>query len=196
MRRFIYMKKGFTAVVIALTLFLTAGAVSASSVDESTTLHKKLLKDQALQSLQEEYPDAQFIEEDVAKDGSVEGITLQGPAPPLTSLSVYAAISTHYPQYEYFALNQLTSIEDHGGEEMYIVTREIGYSRNTSRIAQMNGGNIPMLMDEAIDLNGDRIIDGYFRWWDASGYENGRFTYQATSINAPWNTMSARMNIR
>lgn len=85
---------------------------------------------------------------------------------------------------------------DHGGEEMYIVTRQIGYRRNTSRIAQMDGENIPMFMQEDIDLNGDRIVDGAFRWWDASGYEEGRFIYQATSINAPWNTMNAGMNIR
>ncbi|MBM7542795.1 DUF4879 domain-containing protein [Amphibacillus cookii] len=102
----------------------------------------------------------------------------------------------NYPQYEYFADNQLTANEDHGGEEMLIVTMEIGYSKNSTRFARMNEDRLSMYMQEDIDLTGNNIVDGAFRWWDASGHDEGKFTYQATSINAPWNTMSAWMNFR
>ncbi len=145
------MKKMITVVRVVLTVFLAVGTASASLKEESIDLQKELLKEQALQSFQEEYPDAQFINVDEAEGESAETMTpFQGAASPLTSLRVYAAISTKYPQYEYFALNQLTSTADHGGEEMYIVTREIGYSK--LRIAQMGGEDIPMIMTEDIDF--------------------------------------------
>ncbi|MFB1051482.1 DUF4879 domain-containing protein [Paraliobacillus sp. JSM ZJ581] len=189
------MKKIITLMVSTVfAIFFAMGTVSASSEMLSSDGNKEFLKVQILKSIQEEYPNAQFIEKAEIPNQSI--VPFQGAASPLTSLNVYAAISTIYPQYEYFSENQLASIEDHGGDEMYIVTREIGYSSNTSRIAQMDGVNISMLMQQDIDLNGDNIVDGVFRWWDASGYEKGKFTYQATSINYPWNTMNTWMNIR
>lgn len=30
-------------------------------------------------------------------------------------------------QYEYFSPNQLSSVYDHGGDELYVVTEELGY---------------------------------------------------------------------
>lgn len=113
------------------------------------------------------------------------------PAPPLTDLQVYAAWSTNCPvnpDYEYFSSSQFSSVYNHGGGEMYIVTYEIGFGYN--RIAKMNGQTLQSVAYQAIDLNGDSIIDGWFYWWDASAFEYGTFTYQNTSANSPWNTMS------
>lgn len=186
--------KKISILMTIFAIFFAMGTVSASSELLSADGDKEFLQVQLLKSIQEKYPDAQFIDKTEVPNKAI--VPFQGAASPLTSLNVYAAISTNYPQYEYFSLNQLTSIEDHGGDELYIVTSEIGYSRNTSRIAQMEGVNISMFMQQDIDLNGDGIVDGAFRWWDASGYEKGKFTYQATSINSPWNTMNAWMNIR
>ncbi len=116
------------------------------------------------------------------------------PAPPLTDLQVYAACSTNHPAYEYFSSNQFSSVYNHGGGEMYIVTYEIGIGHN--RIAKMNGQTLQSVAYQAIDLNGDTIIDGWIYYWDASAFENGNFTFQCTSLNSPWNTMSDSMYIQ
>jgi len=113
-------------------------------------------------------------------------------ASPLYYLEVYAAISSNYPSYEYFSQSQYYSVQDHGGAEMYIVTVELGYG--FSPIAKMIGNNLTQVQQQAITDNG--IVIGYFRWWDASGYQNGQFTYQNTSSNYPYNTMSDWINIR
>ncbi|MFD1335661.1 DUF4879 domain-containing protein [Oceanobacillus iheyensis] len=89
------------------------------------------------------HPNAQFIDESEGQKDLYKSITPFQAASPLTSLEVYAATSTNYPQYEYFTSNQLTSVEDHGGEELYIVTEEIGYGtyQNTSSNAPWNTMN-------------------------------------------------------
>lgn len=119
---------------------------------------------------------------------------LAGPAPPLTELEIFAAISTNYPEYEIFSSSQFSSVHDHGGGEMYIVTYEIGIGSN--RIARMNGQKLTAVAYDPIDLDGDTIIDGWMYYWDASAFENGNFTYQCTSVNSPFNTMSDSIYIR
>ena len=84
--------------------------------------------------------------------------------------------------------NQLSSVQDHGGAEMYIVTYERGYGQN--RVARMNGDLLDMADWLWDDDNGDNINDGVYIMWDASGYPYGTFTYESTSSNYPWNTMS------
>lgn len=46
--------------------------------------------------------------------------------------------------------------------------------------------NLTQVQQQAINNNG--IVIGYFRWWDASGYQGGQFTYQNTFSNYPYNT--------
>lgn len=83
---------------------------------------------------------------------------------------------------------------DHGGEELYIVTAELGYGH--VRTAKINGVNLKEYDRLHIDTNGDTIVDGWYIFWNASGHENGTFTYQNISSNAPWNTMSDNMYIK
>lgn len=115
----------------------------------------------------------------------------RGPAPPLSYLKAIAAISTNYPQYEIFT-SEYTSTYDHGGAELYIVTRELGYG--FSPVAKMNGQILSEFQSEPI-LNGTTVV-GYLRWWDASGHQSGQFTYKNTSTNYPYNTMSDWINIK
>ncbi|ADD01702.1 hypothetical protein Tmath_0464 [Thermoanaerobacter mathranii subsp. mathranii str. A3] len=130
-------------------------------------------------------------EEEILESKTVQSFAA---APPLTYLQVYAVISSQHPTYEYFSENQLSSVEDHGGDEMYIVTIEIGYGH--LRFAKMNGSLLNSVQSQPIDLDNDSIIDGWFYWWDASGYDSGDFTYQNTSSNYPWNTMSDFIHIK
>jgi hypothetical protein len=116
------------------------------------------------------------------------------PAPPLSYLQVYACWSTSYGGYEYFTNSQMSSVNNHGGANMYIVTAELGYGY--SRVAKMNGVTLNSVASQSIDTNGDGIVDGWYYWWDASAFQSGTFTYQNTSTNYPWNTMSDSMYIQ
>lgn len=115
-------------------------------------------------------------------------------APPLTQLGMYVVESAQGGAEYITSSTQFSTVNDHGGNPFYIYTYEIGYSQN--RIAKLNGSMLNQVGSQAIDLNGDSIIDGYYRIWDASGHTGGTFTYQATSINSPWNTMSTSIYIQ
>ena len=116
----------------------------------------------------------------------------RAPASPLSYLEVYAAISSNYPTYEYFGQTQFTSAMDHGGSQLYIVTVEIGYG--FSPIAKIVGNTLTQVQQQPITDNS--VVVGYFRWWDANGYQGGQFTYQNRSVNYPYNTMSDWITIQ
>ncbi|HBQ27422.1 MAG TPA: DUF4879 domain-containing protein [Syntrophomonas sp.] len=182
------MAKTKTSIVMILSLmiclFLSSGFVSAAE----STLEKDLsLELPKIQDLSTDMDNSQVKQTD-------NGAVVLGSAPPLTDLFIYAAISSNYPQYEYFSRNQLRSVQDHGGAEMYIVTYERGYGQN--RFARMDGDLLDMYDWLWFDDNGDNIYDGVYIWWDASGYPYGTFTYESTSHNYPWNKMSDSIYIK
>ncbi|MBS4539568.1 DUF4879 domain-containing protein [Clostridium sp. D2Q-11] len=127
---------------------------------------------------------------------TVGSVSFAAPAAPLTDVMVYAVGSEQYGQYEYLDYDQIRTVEDHGGDPFYIVTADYGYSRQSSRIAKLNGIKLDYIGTEDIDTNGDSIVDVFLHYWDASGQTGGEFTYQATSENAPWNTYSDSIIIR
>ncbi|MGF7058512.1 DUF4879 domain-containing protein [Brassicibacter mesophilus] len=118
------------------------------------------------------------------------------PAAPFTDVMVYAVGSEQYGDYEYIDYNQFTTLEDHGGTPFYIVTADFGYSRQSSRIAKLNGIKLNLVYTDYVDTNGDSIVDVFLYYWDASGQTGGNFTYQATSENYPWNTYSDSIIIK
>ncbi len=116
------------------------------------------------------------------------------PAAPLTDLQIVAIYSTN-GGFEIIQDNQIRSIENHGGAEFYIITAEDGYS--SSQFARMNNGPLlTAVFQQMVDVDGDNIVDGWMRYWDASNYSNGTFTIEATSTNAPWNTMYDELIVR
>lgn len=78
---------------------------------------------------------------------------------------------------------------------MYVVTAELGYGGTSQNAKIDNGPFLKKIQTQSIDLDGDTIVDGWFYWSDASGYDSGRFTYEDTSIVYPWNTMFDSINI-
>lgn len=193
------MKKFFAlAAGAALSLSLFAGGENASANSEGAidSLQLNLFKEHVLESIKSDYPNAQFIDVTEEESQKLEEVKfgIRAPAPPLSYLEVYAAISTQQQDYEYFSPDQLSSVYDHGGAELYIVTAELGYGH--IRYAKFNGGNLEELERQHIDLDGDTIVDGWYIWWDASGNESGTFNYQNTSTNFPSNTMSDSIFIK
>ncbi len=116
-----------------------------------------------------------------------------GPAPALTSLNVLK-VESELGGVEYVSPNNLSTIKDHGGSYLYIYTREMGYGHLP--FAKMNGEKAKEVSSTMIDVNGDRIIDGWERKWDVSGNQSGRFEYENTSTNYPWNKMYTALNIK
>ncbi|MBE5107442.1 DUF4879 domain-containing protein [Bacillus thuringiensis] len=116
-----------------------------------------------------------------------------GPAAPLTSLNV-VKVESELGGIEYVNPNNLSTVKDHGGSYLYIYTREIGYGH--IRTAKMNGTKLKDIGSTMIDLNGDRIVDGWELKWDGSGHQSGRFEYENTSTNYPWNKMYTAINIK
>lgn len=183
--------------VLSIPFFFTGSAEASTLTSESLSknLNIESFKQHILQSIKSDYPNATFIdstqqqEANVTLNENLSTLSTTGSAPPLTYLETYAVWSSNYNNgdYEYFDANQLSSVNDHGGAEMYIVTAELGYGH--VRTAELDGNTLSSIDYQAIDLNGDTIVDGWYHWWDASGYEDGTFNYQNISSNYPWNTM-------
>lgn len=120
--------------------------------------------------------------------------THAAPAPPLSYLQVLAVSSANSPSWEYPPSSQYTTTVDHGGSWLLIATEEYGYGQ--SRIAKFNGVTVPEYSNQMITDSGGTVI-GWIRYWRITGtITSGQFTYQSTSINSPWNTMSDWINIK
>jgi hypothetical protein len=140
----------------------------------------------------------------------VSGQSVIGPAaaaPPLTYLQI-SAVGSSLVGWEVFNNTYQTITDyDHGGSQMRVETVELGYGSN--RVAKVNGGVLPssanyLTINICQDIYGQlnttcsagQVIVGFFRYWNLDGYQNAYFTYQNTSTNSPWNTMSDAMSIR
>lgn len=115
------------------------------------------------------------------------------PAPALSYLQVVAVASANSPSWEYVGRDQFLTNVDHGGAWLYIATQERGYG--FTPIAKFNGVTVAQDSSQPIVENG--IVVGYTRYWYiTSNTASGQFTYQNTSTNSPWNTMSDWISIK
>lgn len=115
------------------------------------------------------------------------------PAPALTYLQIVAVASANSPSWEYVGRDQLLTNVDHGGAWLYIATQERGYG--FTPVAKYNGVTVAQDSSDPIVENG--LVVGYTRYWYITqNTANGQFTYQNTSTNSPWNTMSDWINIK
>ncbi len=131
-------------------------------------------------------------EEEVSFDDKA---STRAPAPPLTQLYVYSVGSADNNNEWEYVNGAYSTTNNHGGAVLYVSTVEVGYATPSSRIAKMNGTRLDYI--EAFALkNSSNIIVGYQYFWDATGPNNGDFTYTARSINYPWNTMSTLIYIQ
>lgn len=115
------------------------------------------------------------------------------PAPPLTYLQVTYVRSQMKP-WEYIRDSQFSTVNDHGGTWLEVETAELGYGTNL--IARYNGQKMTNSANTPI-VNSSRVVIGWRRVWRINTtITSGTFTYQATSMNSPWNTMSDRLSIK
>lgn len=190
------LKKKMVSISLALGLCLSSITAFADSLsddslklfnEDTPTLETNLDKEKA----------SEFIQ--LLKDKETT-MTTRGPAPKLSYLEVFAVGSTQYLQnfggsgYEYIDRYQFSTKEDHGGNELIIVTAELGMSSSSRRIAELNGKKLELIRSEYIDNNNDSIIDGFFHYWNARGNslltdDSGDFSYTAWSLPFPYNEM-------
>jgi hypothetical protein len=124
------------------------------------------------------------------------------PAPPLSYVQIRYVGSSNQG-WEPIADSQVSTTLDHGGAQLRVLTVEVGYG--TVRIAKINGVTLPSTANyQTIAFCGSNFLTpctagqtivGYSRYWNVDGYQGGTFSYQTTSINSPFNTMSDTLNI-
>ncbi len=113
-------------------------------------------------------------------------------APPLTQFYVHEVYSEDQPEGEIIqhssSFYPTATVLDHGGSWLRITTFELGYAK--TRVATFNNSSMKRESIQSVDLDGDRIIDGYFVTWLYEGdITSGYFSANSKSANSPWNTM-------
>lgn len=119
--------------------------------------------------------------------GAPEGkVTALGPAPNLSSVRVVGVCSDYLYQAYGFQCEDVSglysTIGDHGGAWMQVITDEMGY-RSWGQ-ATLGGSVLQELGSVGITDGYSNTIIGWRRWWKADGYQSGQFVYTASSINA------------
>lgn len=120
------------------------------------------------------------------------GLSTYAAAPPLTEFYVYSVSSEDQPDGEVIqhssTVYPTATVQDHGGSWLRVTTFEMGYA--SSRVATYNNISMKRERIQSVDLDGDRIIDGYFVTWLYEGnFSSGYFSANSKSANSPWNTM-------
>lgn len=145
---------------------------------------------------------------------AVTGGALKGPAalpddiaPPLSRELVYAVGSTLYGGWEYMTtIGQASTVGLHGGAQLRVVVQEIGYGGTP--FVHYAGNFLPASANyenDPICIVGNYytspcpagyLVVGFYRYFDLDGFGTpGEFTYQNTSLNSPFNTLSTQIDI-
>ena len=157
----------------------------------------------ALKNILQQLPKTKAVEQSASSIS-----TMSGPAPQLSYLHIYAIYSALHGGWEYLAPTQIRTNYYHGGNPLIAVTIEIGYG--FSQKGRINNGTLPAsanYRNDAIcwDAYGTSLVSpcsagetvaGYFRYWNLTGDQGTTFTYQNTSENYPWTTLSAAIFIK
>lgn len=118
------------------------------------------------------------------------------PAKPVSKVLIQYIKSTQGGK-EVIKQNQGSTIKDHGGKEFMAITNVIGHGGLGYDSATYAGMQVTMSKEDSIDLDGDRIIDGWVDYWNLAktNFPSGKFTYTSRSINVD-PTMSVSIQIK
>jgi hypothetical protein len=186
---------------LCLSLVVVNTTEAATPIEENSSIF--------IENLKKEHPDwvinpvtqeeVSEIREEMATTNSITGS-----ASPVTALYIDQVgwdLETTTPQIQYIN-NELTSAAVRGITGVGVV--EIGYGNDLQWLgAEQITYNDPTYLIETstIDFDGDTIVDGFFHvvYFDSdvkipSG-SSVEYRFQSTSINYPWNTMTAFINI-
>ncbi|MBQ4864732.1 DUF4879 domain-containing protein [Pseudoalteromonas sp. MMG013] len=179
---------------------LLMAAVVASTC---ATANSSELLNNAMQSWEFQQYQAQLKQEIIDTHNSYQTyikesgqVHTMAPAAPLSSFEIRGAISTQYPQWEFVTESAFSTSQNHGGNELYIVTREVGYANPASRLAKINGSNLSIIDTQPV-TSGNLVV-GYLVIWKYphTNFTSGSATASARSINFPNNLEDDRLYIR
>ena len=167
------------------------------------TANSSELLDNALQSCEFQQYQAQLKQEVIDTHESYQTfikesgqVHTMAPAAPLSSFEIRGAISTQYPQWDFVSESAFSTNQNHGGRELYIVTREIGYANPASRIARIAGSSLSIVDTQAVK-SGNQIVGFLVIWkYPHSDFTSGSASASARSINFPNNLEDDRLFIR
>jgi hypothetical protein len=189
----------FVLMSVSLVLFGCSesdiiSTVSSNENSEETTLLSQLSREEIQSQL--ESGELKRVPFDPEAAGSLDfEKRSRAAAAPLSQMYVYAVGSSDYGDWEYDLYGASSTLYNHGGSLLHVSTVEIGYASPVTRIAKMNGTTLDY--DTLFNLVDQyNMIVGFQYVWNASGANNGNFTYTARSTNSPWNTMSTSIYIQ
>lgn len=112
-------------------------------------------------------------------------------APPVSKVMVLQVCSSEKMKItknvcEDIQNNQLATNYNHSGDFFVVQTAVIGYGGRGYGNATFLGNEARLVETSGIDIDGDRVVDGYLELWDISelGNDSGIFSYTSRSINA------------
>jgi hypothetical protein len=138
------------------------------------------------------------------RSGAKAALAAAGPAPALSSLQI-SNVGSSNVGWESITAAQTTTVYDHGGAQLRVVTDEFGYGNVP--VARYNGSVLPTsanYLTQTICWNGSayvlpcsagQTVVGFRKYWNLDGKQNGSYSYQNTSTNSPWNTLSDSISI-
>jgi len=124
----------------------------------------------------------------------------QAAAPGISLFEVEAVYSTQYGTWEFFNQYQTSTLENHGGAELYAAVVQIGYGNPTNAV--FNGGQYSHFFSERLcgfdyhSCNPGEIVRAWRYYYNLSGQQQGYFTASANSIASPFGFWSDSMYIK
>ncbi|WFR65407.1 DUF4879 domain-containing protein [Paenibacillus amylolyticus] len=188
------MRKMFS---LALILVLVLSFNVAAYADGDVTQAKPLTKEEIINSKEfREAVKAAKAEFEAQKAKDSGGPVLFAPAPKVSHINVYGVVSPNGGQEIYgFNNNPLSTTNDHGGAWIQCITFQIGY--DSSHYGKLAGNTMTNNWSEAIDLDGDRVVDAFAHSWvyESPNTTGGQFVGTVYSINIP-TQWTAWINVR
>jgi hypothetical protein len=173
------------------------GQAGKSAVVFDPAVHKTITAEQA-----EALNSSQITEVVATENGERMQARAGGAAPALSVLRMNTVYSTNVGSEG--VVGRTSTVQNHGGVEMLAFVFTLGYG-NTP-YATMNGA---VIASNKIDVAAicktstayvycvaGQTAVGWMYQVDLSGFQSGLLAFQQTSLNSPWNTMSASIYIQ
>lgn len=127
-------------------------------------------------------------------------------APPLTSVEIRNVFSTQAATNETISPSQFSTVLDHGGAQVRVTVREIGYAQ-TTRTVRLNGAIVSNTALTITNLCGTasspttscspgQSIIGFDRTYQIDGSTGGSYSVTARNSKTPFNAITDTLNIQ
>jgi hypothetical protein len=107
---------------------------------------------------------------------------IAAPAPALSDIQVYAVSSQTFSSWEYTEPSLILTRQNHGGNYLQVITKEVGYANQATLSATFNGQRMSLVESLAYPSTG--TIQGWYRLWRINtSFTSGQVVCKGSSIN-------------